>query len=546
MSAPESARQRTPRTVLRGKFASRLVAARRTSRFLRRELAEVVKRSEIERSRLEHLVDARTAELAARTRGIRIVLDHVNEGLGGLDRQGRFVGESSQMLEAWFGVAPEEGQTLWDFLARHNQDFATALEVNWEPIVDDFLPLELCLDQLPKIFKHLGRTLRLRVDPIVTADQAAAFLIVIQDVTSELEVEQTTRKQRELASALSALTRDRSGFIQQMREMKMLVKRTLDVDTSHVERSRHLHTLKGNSGMLGFHALALLCHDIEGYVVDTGDAPSASHRLQLEEHWRALTCPFATLMEGRAGMVEVEQAQLTHLVRAIQEGESRPVLLNEARALGMEPVSRPLARLAEYAEAAALRSGKDAEVEVCAPELRIDPRSWAPFWGVLVHVVRNAVSHGIEDPEGRAIAGKPKAGRIVITCELTSADFIVRLEDDGGGIDWSRVIDCARARGVPHETHVDLVEALFRDGFSTRSEVGEMAGRGEGLGAVRSEVLERGGAIDVTTEIGSFTRFSFTFPRAALDGSVAVATLNGSQPDRTPRRGLLSHPPPFH
>lgn len=491
-------------------------------------------------------MDTRTAELAARTRNIRLVLDHVNEGLGGVDRQGRFVGESSQMLEAWFGAAPETGQTLWDFLAKHNQDFATALEVNWEAIVDDFLPLELCLDQLPKLFKHLGQTLRLRVDPIVTADQAAAFLIVIQDVTSELEVERTTRRQRELASALSALTRDRSGFIQQMREMNMLVKRTLDLGTSYVERSRFLHTLKGNSGMLGFHALALVCHDIESYVVDTGDAPSAAHRGQLEEHWRSLTSPFAALLEGRAGMVEVEQSQIMQLVCGIQEGASRLTLLDEARALGMEPVARPLTRLAEYAEAAALRLGKDAEVEVRAPDLRIEPRSWAPFWGVLVHVVRNAVSHGIEDAQGRARAGKPLAGRLLIACELTNSDFIVRLEDDGGGIDWSKVKDCARRRGVAYETPTDLVEALFRDGFSTRCEVGEMAGRGEGLGAVRSEVLERGGTIDVASEVGVFTRFSFIFPRAALDGSVATAAINASVPDRTMRRGLLSHPPPFH
>lgn len=510
---------------------------------LRELMSQAEERSETERERLEKLVGTRTIELAARTRGMRLVLDHVNEGLSTVDRSGRFVGESSHMLEAWFGAAPESGQTLWGFLARHNEDFAATLEMSWEPIVDDYLPLELCVDQLPKTFKHLGRTLRLRVDPMIATDQAS-FLIVIQDVTSEIEVEHTTRKQRELASALSALTEDRSGFVQQMREMDMLVRRTLDPTTGQVERRRDLHTLKGNAGMLGFHALALVCHDIESYVMDTGEAPSATHRAQLQEHWRSLSCPFASLLEGRAGVVEVEQIQIAKLVRGIEGGETRTALLSEARALGMESVARPLQRLADYAQAAALRSGKDVDVEVRADDLRMDLRSWAPFWAVLVHVVRNAVSHGIEESEGRSLADKPQIGHIFLSCELTSAAFTVQLEDDGGGIDWVRVKECARQRGVPHSTHTELVEALFKDGFSTRAEVGEMAGRGEGLGAVRSEVLQRGGTIDVTTVKGVFTRFSFTFPRATLNGSVSGGVLVAA--DRPARRDVPSMRPCFH
>jgi two-component system chemotaxis sensor kinase CheA len=135
-----------------------------------------------------------------------------------------------------------------------------------------------------------------------------------------------------------------------------------------------------------------------------------------------------------------------------------------------------------------------------------------------LHLVRNAIDHGIEAPEARAEAGKPARGRITIAVRSSGTDFVLTVADDGRGIQFERV----RARAVElgmvtsdAAAELDrerLVELLLQPGFSTRSEATEVSGRGIGLDAVRATVIELGGKIEADSREAGGTTWTVRFP----------------------------------
>ena len=150
--------------------------------------------------------------------------------------------------------------------------------------------------------------------------------------------------------------------------------------------------------------------------------------------------------------------------------------------------------------------GQDTEVDKAIVDRMLEP---------LMHLVRNAVSHGLEDPDDRRAAGKPAAGTLSLRA-FTSGDRIsVVVEDDGRGIDEAEVRHRARATernadgGERGETLLDI---LCRSGFSTRSAADRSSGRGMGMAIVRSTIRELGGALTLQTEPGQGTRFVVELP----------------------------------
>jgi two-component system chemotaxis sensor kinase CheA len=135
------------------------------------------------------------------------------------------------------------------------------------------------------------------------------------------------------------------------------------------------------------------------------------------------------------------------------------------------------------------------DFEVRGADLSIDPELCAAIANPLLHLVRNAVDHGIEEPEERVKQGKPSRGRIVIDVRTNDDQTNIKISDDGRGID---------------SENVDLI---FDPGFSTASQVTDISGRGVGLDAVRAEVEATGGSITVVSQLGQGTTFEITLPR---------------------------------
>ena len=177
----------------------------------------------------------------------------------------------------------------------------------------------------------------------------------------------------------------------------------------------------------------------------------------------------------------------------------------------------------------ARESGKVIRLELRGQETEIDKFLVERMMDPLMHLVRNAVSHGLETVEERAAKGKPPEGKLTLRAATSGDNVIIDIADDGRGIDAERVAARARERGlISGDVRPDealLLELICAPGFSTRDETDRASGRGVGMDVVGSTVEELGGRLTLATEKGRGTRFTIELPLtlAIADALIAVA-----------------------
>jgi chemotaxis protein histidine kinase CheA len=163
-------------------------------------------------------------------------------------------------------------------------------------------------------------------------------------------------------------------------------------------------------------------------------------------------------------------------------------------------------------------SGKEATLSIVGGELSIDRRILERLKGPLVHLIRNALDHGIEAPKARVERGKHRAGAIVVRVEQQGNMVFVEVADDGAGIDCARIREVAVQKGLYSEdelsrmTPAQVMRIVFEPGFSTRAVVSGTSGRGVGMDVVSTEVEALGGTIDLQSTPAQGTRFMIVLP----------------------------------
>ncbi|MDQ6830912.1 MAG: chemotaxis protein CheA, partial [Gemmatimonadota bacterium] len=182
----------------------------------------------------------------------------------------------------------------------------------------------------------------------------------------------------------------------------------------------------------------------------------------------------------------------------------------------MVPVSQAFDRFPRLVRDVAKQLGKEADLEITGGDIELDRSVLDVIGDPLTHLLRNAVDHGLESPDERAAAGKPRTGRIRIVALREHASVELRVSDDGRGIDHERVMAKARALGMlgPHEraSDDDIARIIMRPGFSTAERVTELSGRGVGIDAVATTVRRLGGTLHITSERGGGTTIAVRLP----------------------------------
>jgi len=463
---------------------------------------------------LEAKVDERTRELDERNRNMQLVLDNVAQGFIRIDLRGTMASERSAIVGRWFGDIAADANFA-DVVGAHDEHFATWFTLGLDALRDGYLPIELCIDQMPSRFVLGDRTLEVTYTPL--ADQAH-MLLIVSDVTAQVAREHTEQEQRELVAVFQRVTADRAGFVEFLDEANALID-TLAGSIDELAEKRAIHTLKGNCAIYGVETFAALCHEIESELEESCQRLSPAQRERLQGGWRSVCGKLTGLLGSARNVVEIEPGELQAAIDLASRGAANQELAAMLGSWRHEPVARQLERLGEHAKGLARRLGKaELAVGIEAPaSLRIDGAAWAPFWAAMVHAVRNAIDHGIETTDERVEAGKPACGRIDLTVSCTARELAISIADDGAGIRWDALREKAQRLGLPAETERDLVEALFTDGVSTSAEATDISGRGVGMAALREAVRRRGGEIDVTSRgIGTRITCRFAEPSARI------------------------------
>jgi two-component system chemotaxis sensor kinase CheA len=476
---------------------------------------------------LERIVHARTAELDRRNRDMRLVLDNVSQGFVTVGIDGTMSAERSRVLDQWLKPAAAT-ETFFDLLDRSAPDVATASRVAWEEVTAGVMPLALTLDQMPRDLVVGDAQCRIAYVPIGEGDAPERFLVVVTDVTAEVQRERAERDRREAMLIFEQLVSDRSVVHDFFEEGTSLVAAiTAQGSGGLVALKRMLHTLKGNSAIFGLETLSAMCHELETRVAEEARPLHPVERDRLQRHWEGVVASVERVIGSRRRMIEIDESQHASLEQMARRGVPHAVIADAIHELRLEPTERRLAHFADQARRIATRLDKTVEVQVDGGGLMIDPKHWAGFWSAFIHAVRNAADHGVEAPDARLSAGKHSAGVIQLRTHVRDGSFVVEIGDDGRGIDWAHVGRKAAQLGLVADTDEALRAALFHDGVSTAAQVTDISGRGIGMGAVRAATAALGGKIEIDAAPGTGTTLRMVFPKAAM--APEVSTLQPAQ-----------------
>jgi HAMP domain-containing protein/HPt (histidine-containing phosphotransfer) domain-containing protein len=490
-------------------------------------------------------------QLGRRNRDLRLVLDNVDQGFVTADLGGQLSSERSAILDRWF-EKPAEVTQVWEYLGSNDPCFADWFRLGWEAVADDVLPLEVALDQLPTRLERGTRTFELGYSPIQVDGRLTAVLLVVTDVSGEIELERAARDQLEIIAIFKAMTTDRAGFNDFLTEVDSLVRAISGAEASDDDRERMLHTMKGICASMGISTVASLCHNLETRLIEGGDEAFAAGLPELEASWKRVWSHAEELgARDRAPRIEVQETELLALAASIRKGIPRDRLLSLLETWRLEPTELRLRRFAGQTYALGHRLGKELDVNVASHGVRLDRETWRGFWAAFTHAVRNAVDHGVEPADERRASGKTARARIDLVTRLEQEGLVVEIRDDGRGIQWDALQERARAKGIPAATQDDLVRCLFYQGLSTRSDVTEESGRGVGLAALKRACEELGGTIHLEGVTGEGTCLRCRFSAEAVGRTIPSSLRPAGWPE-TPTTSLSpsiaephasSHPP---
>jgi two-component system chemotaxis sensor kinase CheA len=475
-------------------------------------------------------IESREQRIRDRNRDMQRILDNADEAFITVSRAGVMSDERSKILETWFG--PAQGSNFLEYFSRISPERCDLMALSFEALNDEFLPIELILDQFPHSFVRGGRHFQLRYRAISGQnDSFESLLIVVRDATEAVERDRAARREKEMLAIFRQLMTDPEGWSEFFETGSQMVQRLAGAGPlDEIITRRLVHTLKGNCAIMGIESLAQFMHEVEGRLDEGAVRLSTDDVQALTQRWADLGALSLELGAGisRGRSIAISVDEFEELLAQLQRLPQLAALAEHVASFRHEPAEARFERLRKQFQALSRKLGKGEPNVVIEPSsVRLPATTFAEFWAVLAHVVRNTVDHGFETPEERAAAGKKPENEVRLRA-FTQGDrrVIISVSDDGRGIDWQRVAEKAAVAGLPSATPSDLEQALYADSLSTRDEVTETSGRGVGLGAVRSVVTSLGGYVEIESALGRGTTFRFVLPVPAAASRSSLRAIN--------------------
>ncbi|WP_331353311.1 chemotaxis protein CheA [Cellvibrio sp. UBA7671] len=213
------------------------------------------------------------------------------------------------------------------------------------------------------------------------------------------------------------------------------------------------------------------------------------------------------------------------LIEAVTSmGNFTEAIRDAALTLRMVPIGDTFQKFKRVVRDTAKSIGKEIELEIEGAETELDRSMVEKLNDPLMHIVRNAMDHGIEAIAVRQTRGKPDSGTIKLTARHDAGNIVIGIHDDGGGLDVERIRKKAIANGILEEgihlSRQELFQLIFHPGLSTAEQVTNLSGRGVGMDVVKRNIEELQGGIEIESEIGVGTSFSIRLPLtlAIIDG----------------------------
>ena len=454
------------------------------------------------------------------------------------------VGAIFRAMHTVKGMAATMGYQSVADLAHRSENLLDAIRAGGEAPVDDTLELLFSVaDALEKTIDAAvaGRDVDVDVAALLAAlDEVSGRLQ--PDTESTAEVPRTSRASVPAPSGPGCwvnVTLDPDCALKGARALIILNRMSAIGEVHAVQPAAAMLEAESFDGWFGFRIETSVGEEvIEKEVRAAGDVEDVSVGA-------AIAAPHAGAVEpGRARHIRVDLRRLDALMDNIGElvtARDRLTKLSRTRAdselddvsaklstltgtlqaeivqARMTPVWQVFDRFPRMVRDLARKLGKQVDFEIEGKEIELDRAILDEIGDPLVHLLRNAVDHGIETPEVRERAGKPPRARIVLSALAQRATVAIRVSDDGSGIDRAKILKSAKQVGLAEEdvevlTDEMLMRVLSRPGFSTARAVTDVSGRGVGIDVVATQLRALGGGLEVRSEHGKGTTFTLRLP----------------------------------
>jgi two-component system chemotaxis sensor kinase CheA len=218
----------------------------------------------------------------------------------------------------------------------------------------------------------------------------------------------------------------------------------------------------------------------------------------------------------RAGAAPALSSEAHRIHRAFQRhlAEVQEGVLD----IRMVPLSQLFDKVAVVVRQVAREQSKEVKLSIVGADTEVDKLIAEELADPMMHIVRNAIDHGLETPETRGKNGKPTTGSLTVVAHQKGNHVVIELSDDGRGIDSNVIREAAVRKGVLSEqaasdlTREELLNVIFMPGFSTAREITDISGRGVGMDVVKTNITRLGGAVDIDSEPGRGTKVTITLP----------------------------------
>ncbi len=345
-------------------------------------------------------------------------------------------------------------------------------------------------------------------------------LITLHRLTRELGFEDVNRKVRELQNAFGNV--DFREFCENLEELagelnELVQKHTPAEEKPRKEEKKAFDTSKYVTRTSYLKIEESLVRDLMDIVGE----------LSVFKEWIYL---FASRLQKTYGVPEAakELKDGSHRFRSLMESLQRTVL--EMR---MVPLSMLFERFPKLARDLSRLLGKKVRIVIEGGDTKLDKVIVERIAEPMIHLIRNAVDHGIEPPEEREALGKPVEGEIRIRAYQEGGSVVIEVSDDGRGIDVEKVRKKALERGLytqeelSHMTDEEALQIIFQAGFSTKEQATELSGRGVGMDVVASTVKEFGGEVSVTTQKSLGTTVRLVLPLTLAIRKMLLVRIGG-------------------
>tara|TARA_Y100001954_G_C15826235_1_gene612356 strand:- start:4218 stop:6959 length:2742 start_codon:yes stop_codon:yes gene_type:complete len=499
------------------------------------EVAKKTYQLEIENMNIEHMVEITYQQKKDRD----LLLGNLNQGYLTFNSHGVIhlgaTKVTEDLLQADLQDSEERETKVWDVLFK-KVDIDKETFINW---VNKVFQAKLAFKDLktlaPKFFKgSKDKFIELEFRPIYKENsnrEVDRLILIASDKTQEIELKRQLKQDEEDIRFMNKslqrplefvdLIFDSEGLIQEYKNIKD--SKIIESNEEKGELYRKFHTLKARLGQFSLKALTLSINKIETEISKAKPIKQSvdNEVYQFEIDLNNFVKKNKLIVEAANKFLvdEGSAIQATEVYTKAKEFNVQNNFLNFIKTnYILSDLKEKFYRYKDLVDEIAESQGKSLDFIISGDNIQVNSQSYSDFVNSMIHIFRNMIDHGIESEEEREIKDKPRKGTVKAHFQLNSEDFLITLEDDGRGIDPQVIKEKILGKKLKSEADIqrmndlEIINLIFLAGFSTKSSVSLISGRGVGMEVVKKEIEKLGGEIKLTSLVDKGTQFKINLP----------------------------------